>query len=187
MALIDILTPTKVLIGTLSMAANLSAPLLVVFGGINVGGKRSGLYMWDYLSTITDRFHIFVAYDNNVNGTLAYSSLMSTLQAQGGIPNQQILYLFSGGYRPGMTLLNSRGAGLFSSIYLVDIWMGSDVIGNYYKSLVDANAAKITYISTKNGASNDKVRAYIANKVGPRAIWFEGQHMQTNTKAVALL
>jgi hypothetical protein len=187
MASIDILTPSKLLIGTLSMAGSVSAPLLVVFGGINVGGRRSGLYMWDYLDKVTDRFHIFVAYDNNVNGTLAYSSLMSTLQAQGGAPNLQILYLFSGGYRPGMTLLNSKGPGLFSSIYLVDIWMGSNEIGNFYKSLADKNAAKMTYISTKNGASNDKAREYITNKVGPRGIWFEGHHMETNTRAVALL
>lgn len=186
MASIDILTPTKVLIGKLSMARNLSAPLLVVFGGIPVG-RRSGLYMWDYVGKITDRFHIFVAYDNNVDGTLAYSSLMSTLQAQGGIPNQQILYLFSGGWRPGMALLNSRGAALFSSIYLVDIWMGSDKSAKFYKDLVDANAAKITYVSTKAGASNDTAREYIANKVGARAIRFQGQHMETNTKAVTLL
>ena len=187
MAAIDILTPAKVLIGTLSMAGSLSAPLLVVFGGINVGGKRSGLYMWDYLNKITDRFHIFVAYDNNVNGAMAYGSLMSTLQAQGGTPNRQILYLFSGGYRPGMTLLNHSGTGPFSSIYLVDIWMGSSEVGTFYKSLADGNAAKMTYISTKNGPSNDKARAYITNKLGPRGIWFDGHHMETNIKAVALL
>ncbi len=186
MASFDILTPTKLLIGKLSMASNLSAPLLVVFGGINIG-RRSGIYMWDYMGNIKDRFHIFVAYDNTVNGTLAYSSLMSTLQAQGGIPNQQILYLFSGGWRPGMALLDSRGPALFSSIYLVDIWIGSDESANFYKRLVDGNAAKITYVSTKTGASNDTAREYIANKVGPRAIRFQGQHMETNTKAVTLL
>ena len=186
MASIDILTPTKLLMGTLSMASNLSAPLLVVFGGVNVG-RRSGLYMWGYLGNITNRFHIFVAYDNNVNGTLAYSSLISTFQAQGGAPNQQILYLFSGGWRPGMALLKSSGPALFSSIYLVDIWLGSEESAKFYKSLADGNAAKVTYISTENGASNDKARAYIANKVGPRAIWFQGRHMETNVKAVALL
>ncbi len=183
--------------GKLSMAPDASAPLIVVFGGIDVGGIHSGVYMWNYMSRIKDRFHIFVARSNAVNGSLAYRSLMSTLQAQGLTPSQQILYLFSGGYRPGMDLLPSSGPDLFSSIYLVDIWMGvtqrsGSTVPDFYKALVDGNAAKITYVYTTFGANNDKARDYIANKLGPhRAILVKGQgmqvHMGTNTVAVSTL
>ena len=95
--------------GKLSMATDASAPLLVVFGGIDVGGVHSGVYMWNYMNSVKDRFHIFVARSNTVNGTQAYRALMSTLKAQSLTPSEQILYLFSGGYRPGMDLLPSGG------------------------------------------------------------------------------
>jgi hypothetical protein len=187
--------------GKLSIAPDAKAPLLVVFGGIPVGGVQSGVYMWNYMSDIKDRFHIFVALNNDVDGNKAYDSLMSTVQAQGLTPSQQILYLFSGGYRPGMGLLTSKSPDLFSSIYLVDIWMGvtkksHSIVPDFYKALVNKIPAKITYVYTSFGANNDAARDYIANKLGPqRATLVEGQegekgmqvHMRTNTAAVGML
>ena len=175
--------------GKLSKAADAGAPLMVVFGGINVGGITSGHYMWNYMNTIKDRFHIFVAQSNAVNGPHSYRSLMKTVEAQGLTPSRQILYLFSGGYGPGMGVLAGAGPALFSSIYLVDIWMGGSSVADFYKTLVDANAAKITYVHTKFGANNEKARDYIASKLGSqRAILVEGKgmdvHMGTNTVAV---
>ncbi len=114
--------------GKLSVAPDAKAPLLVVFGGIDVHRVHSGVYMWNYMSNIKDRFHIFVALSNHVNGTLAYRSLMKTLQTKSFTPSKQILYLFSGGYKPGIDVLTSGGPNLFSSIYLVDIWMGGSVV-----------------------------------------------------------
>ena len=128
-----------------------------------------------------------------MNGPQAYSKLMSTLQAQGCTPSRQILYLFSGGYMPGMQLLQSVGAALFSSFYLVDIWIGSNSgVQNFYKGLADGHAANITYVYTEFAANNDEVRDYIAKKVGPqRAILVGGttmkDHMSTNTMAVTQL
>jgi hypothetical protein len=183
--------------GKLSMAPDASAPLIVVFGGIDVGGLQSGVYMWNYMTKIKDRFHIFVAHNNVVNGPHAYRSLMSTLQAQGLTPSRQILYLFSGGYWPGMNLLTSSGPALFSSIYLVDIWMGvtqksGSSVPDFFKALADGYAANITYVYTTFGANNEKARKYIANKVGPlRATLVEGKgmevHLGTNTVAVGTL
>jgi hypothetical protein len=187
--------------GKLSTASDAKAPLLVVFGGITVGGVQSGVYMWKYMSDIKDRFHIFVALNNDVDGNKAYDSLMSTLQAQVLTPAQQILYLFSGGYRPGMSLLNSKSTDLFSSIYLVDIWMGvtqksHSIVPDFYKDLVNKIPAKITYVYTSFGANNDAARDYIANKLGPqKATLVKGQrgeegmqiHMRTNTVAVGML
>ena len=178
--------------GTFSTAPDASAPLLVVFGGIDVGGIHSGVYMWNYMNSIKDRFHIFVASSNTVNGTQAYHSLTSTLQAQSLTPSEQVLYLFSGGYRPGKDLLPSAGPARFSSIYLVDIWMGNSSVANFYKALVDGNAGKITYVHTSFGPANDKARDYIAKKLGPsKAILVKGggmaTHMSTNTVAVKML
>jgi hypothetical protein len=178
--------------GKLSKASDASAPLLVVLGGIDVSRIPSGQYMWNYMNTIKNRFHIFVAQSNAVNGPHAYRSLMSTLKAQGLTPSKQILYLFSGGYRPAMDLLVGGGPALFSSIYLVDIWMGDSSVSDFYKALVNANAAKITYVYTTFGANNKKARDYIANKVGSqRAILVEGKgmdvHLGTNTVAIRTL
>ena len=181
--------------GKFSAAPGASAPLLVVFGGIDVNGIQSGVYMWDYMNKVKDRFHIFVASSNAVNGTQAYRALMSTLQAQSLTASDQILYLFSGGYRPGMDLLPSSGPATFSSIYLVDIWMGvpkktkSTAVPDFYEALVDGNAGKITYVYTSFGANNDAARDYIANKLGPsKAIFVTvGGHMGTNTVAVKML
>ena len=177
--------------GMLSTAADAGAPLLVVFGGIDVGGVHSGHYMWKYMDAVKDRFHIFVARNNRVNGKHSYDALMKAAKAQKLAPSSQILYLFSGGYRPGMDLLPGHGSSLFSSIYLVDIWMGGSVVPDFYKALVATNAAKITYVYTAFGANNDEARDYIANKVGPRATLVEGKgmpmHMSTNTVAVGKL
>ncbi len=184
--------------GKLSAAPNANAPLLVVFGGIPVGPVdhkvQSGVYMWDYMKKVKDRFHIFVASSNAVNGTQAYRALTNTLQAQSLTASDQILYLFSGGYKPGMDLLPSSGPATFSSIYLVDIWMGvnrktkSTKVPHFYEDLVDGNAGKITYVYTSGGADNDAARDYIANKLGPsKAILVKTGHMSTNITAVKML
>jgi len=181
--------------GKLSVAPDSSAPLLVVFGGIDVGGVHSGTYMWDYLGGLKDRFHIFVATSNTVDGDDAYRALKNALKEKGLAPSNEILYLFSGGYRPGMHVLRAGGRTLFSSIYLVDIWMGvtersGSTVPDFYKALADAYGKKITYVYTSFGANNGAARDYIAKRVD-RAILVKGGgmpvHMSTNSEAVRLL
>jgi len=185
--------------GKLSIASDATAPLLVVFGGITVGGVQSGVYMWNYMKGIKDRFHIFVALNNDVDGNKSYDALMSKLEVESLTASQQILYLFSGGYKMG--LLNAKSSDLFSSIYLVDIWMGvtkksHSIVPDFYKALVDKIASKITYVYTSFGANNDAARDYIANRLGSqKATLVKGQkseegmqtHMRTNTVAVGTL
>jgi hypothetical protein len=187
--------------GKLSMASDASAPLLLVFGGIDVGGVQSGVYMWQFMSNIKDKFHIFVALHNHVNGTKSYGGVKTTLQAQSLTPSNHVLYLFSGGYRPGMEVLTSDKADAFSSIYLVDIWMGvtqksGSIVPSFYKSEVDKNTAKFSYVFTAFGANNDSARDYIAKKLGSqKAVLVKGQkgeegmqtHMRTNTVAIGML
>lgn len=89
--------------GNLSIAADLKAPLLVVFGGKNVDGRESGVYMWDFMSKIQNKYHIFVAVNQHVNGLESYNKLMETVTTDDHhlTPAQQFLYLFSGGWSPG--------------------------------------------------------------------------------------
>ena len=177
------------------MAPGVDAPLLVVFGSIDAYQVHSGIYMWNYMNPIRQRFHIFVAQSNQVNGSLAYGALLKALGNMALKPAKRILYLFSGGGRPGIELLTTAGAGCFSSIYLVDIWMGGARLGNFYQTLADHNAAKITYVYTTFGANNKVARDYIASKVVPRAtlvqsLKHEGgmdTHMRTNAIAVSSL
>lgn len=178
--------------GRLSLAADTDAPLLVVFGGIDVGGVHSGVYMWNYMNALKSRYHIFVASSNQVNGLASYQALMDKLDKQGVTPSEQILYLFSGGYKPGMDLLRFKPAATFSWIYLVDIWMGNSTIADFYKNLATCNSGKMTYVHTVFGANNDKARDFIAAKLGGNATLVKGQpreggmqtHMRTNTTAL---
>lgn len=187
--------------GRLSLSHDPGAPLLIVFGGIPVdfhdkdGVKTpSGVYMWNYMNKIKDRFHIFVASSSDVNGTLAYNSLMKEVGDRKLTPSKQILYLFSGGYRPGMSVLRSNGSNGFASIFLVDIWMGlgkhnDPSVANFYKTLADGNVAKMVYVYTSFGANNTDARDYIANKLGPAKakLVVAGGHMATNISAVNML
>lgn len=186
--------------GKLSVGPS-GAPLLIVFGGIPVKGQQSGVYMWDYMNPVSDHFHIFVAAHHHIDGNEAYDAVVKQLNADQISPAEQTLYLFSGGYRPGMGLLRSKGTNPFSSIFLVDIWMGiteqsHSVVPDFYKHLVNKHSDMITYVYTSFGANNDEARDYIAKKLGPQKAKLvqgnKGQaamdiHMSTNTVAVGLL
>ncbi len=203
-------------LGKLSVASDPKAPLLVVYGGIPVDQDEfdgihrekkkkisvsSGVYMWNYMSAIQSRFHIFVAVSHHVDGDDSYAKLMTTVQDQSLNPSSQILYLFSGGYKPGKRLLTSKGADPFSSIYLVDIWMGlgtppSTAIPDFYEHLVNKHSDMITYVHTTFGANNVEARDFIAKKLGPQKAvlvkWQSGEdgmqtHLRTNTVAVGML
>ena len=201
-------------LGKLSIAPNTNAPLLIVFGGIPVSEDEfdgihrkkkiyvpSGVYMWNYMSAVQSKFHIFVAVSHHVDGDDAYDKLMSAVQLQSLNPSSQILYLFSGGYKPGRSLLINKDTDPFSSIYLVDIWMGlgdppTKVIPDFYQHLVNKHSDMITYVYTSFGANNNEARDSIANKLGSqRAILVKGQggedgmqtHLRTNAVAVGKL
>ncbi|HUH63022.1 MAG TPA: hypothetical protein VLZ50_08505 [Terracidiphilus sp.] len=206
--------------GKLAMAPIENAPLLVVFGGIPVRESildptdkahandmvQSGDYMWKYFTNLRNRFHIFVAYSPKVDGALAYRYLLYTLQWKGDPPAvcpvdvktdfsgpYQILYLFSGGYKPGIELMNRYSSKLFSSVFLVDIWMKAGSVSSYYQNFAAANADKTYYIHTEFGADNPTARDFITRRLGTaKAPLVSGRvgekgmqtHMRTNEVAV---
>jgi hypothetical protein len=208
-------------LGKLSIASNKdgtskNATLLVVFGGIDVdkrefdGVKRkkpvfvpSGVYMWNFMNNLKDRFHIFVSISNDVGGNASYNSLIKKLKEKEITdPSDQILYLFSGGGAPGTQLLDGKGADRFSSIFLVDIWMGfgkkhpSPFMPNFYEHFVNTHAEKTTYVFTEGGADNNDARDFLVKKLGSqKAIEVDPQagedgmqtHLRTNVEAIKML
>ena len=53
---------TSVSQGSFNLNTNKNAPLVVVFGGTDVGGKASGKYMYDYFTPdVLSKYNVFVA------------------------------------------------------------------------------------------------------------------------------
>ena len=169
--------------GKFSDGASKSSPLAIVFGGIPVGGKQSGEYMYDYFNKTGNKFNLFVASNSNVNGKASYDSVIK----KDITPSKKILYLFSGGYKPGMELLKSVGADKFDKIYLVDIWMGKSSVSDYYTKLAKDNKEKVEYYYTSFGANNNTARNTISQTVTKSAANSKNDHMDTNNDAVEAL
>ena len=169
--------------GKFSDGASKSSPLAIVFGGIPVGGKQSGEYMYDYFNKTGNKFNLFVASNSNVNGKASYDSVIK----KDITPSKKILYLFSGGYKPGMELLKSVGADKFDKIYLVDIWMGNSSVSDFYTKLAKDNKEKVEYYYTSFGANNNTTRNTISQTVTKSAANSKNDHMDTNNDAVEAL
>ncbi|HEX3878304.1 MAG TPA: hypothetical protein VHW24_15035 [Bryobacteraceae bacterium] len=213
--LIDISGFGKLSIASDNDGTSKNATLLVVFGGIPVantefdGVKRkkpvyipSGDYMWNFMNGLKDRYHIFVSASSNVGGNAAYDALIKKMKEKGIAHPSEILYLFSGGGAPGTQLLDSKGADRFSSIFLVDIWMGlgkkhpSPFMPNFYKHFVNTHADKTAYIYTEGGADNSDARDFLVKKLGSqKAIEVDSQvgedgmqtHLRTNVVALKMI
>lgn len=175
--------------GKITLPKSKSASLLIVFGGIPVGGRQSGEYMWDYLEKLKSKYIIFVANNHNVNGLMSYKSVLDYLDKLGVEPTSQVLYLFSGGYKPGMDVLKSN-SGSFKEVLLVDIWMKSSYISDFYKDYTSSNSSKVKYYYTSFGANNNSARDFISKKASISKLQPGGSmtdHMKTNNLAVSSL
>lgn len=169
--------------GKFTDGASKSSPLAIVFGGIPVGGKLSGEYMYDYFNKTGNKLNLFVASNSNVNGKVSYDSVMK----KDITPSKKILYLFSGGYKPGMELLKSVGPNTFDKIYLVDIWMGNASVSDFYTKLAKENKGKVEYYYTSFGANNNTARNTISQTVTKSGSNRKNNHMDTNNDAVEAL
>ena len=175
--------------GNILFCKNKTAPLLIVYGGIPVGGRSSGDYMWDYVDKLKSKYHIFVATSHKVDGDSSYASVLSQLEKYGIKPSSKVLYLFSGGYRPGMALLKNKASD-FAKTLLVDIWMKGSVISSFYIKFTKDNSAKVKYYYTDFGANNTVARDTIAKSAGTSKKRTSGgmkSHMDTNLDAVSSL
>jgi len=171
--------------GKININSNKSAPLIVVFGGIDVGGRSSGSYMYDYFKEDTlSRATTFIANSSKIDGDKAWSEI-SGLNLT---PSKKILYLFSGGYLPGMSLLNKVPASDWAEIYLVDIWIGQNAnTENFYTKLTADFPDKVKYYYTggensAGGSNNLKAKKEMIDSVSYSKS--AGSHMGANDIAV---
>jgi len=171
--------------GKFTEGSSKKSPLVVVYGGIDVGGKKSGEYMYNYLSNVGTSANMFVAADHNVNGKSSYDALKNKLSEKSIVPSKKILYLFSGGYKPGMDLLKSVGASEFDLIYLVDIWMGNDRVASFYEDLAKNNVSKVRYFYTGSGAANANAKNQLIKTLNFYKANNNNDHMGTNKDAVS--
>lgn len=171
--------------GKININSNKSAPLIVVFGGIDVGGRSSGSYMYDYFKEDTlSKATTFIANSSKIDGSKAWSEI-SGLNLT---PAKKILYLFSGGYLPGMSLLAKVAASEWAAIYLVDIWIGQNAnTENFYTKLTAdfPDTVKYYYTGGENSAGgsnnlNAKKKMIAAVNYSKSA----GSHMGANDIAV---
>lgn len=140
--------------------------------------------MYDYFGGFGNRYNLFVAKDPNIDGSEAYKAIQNKV---GNYPAKKILYLFSGGYRPGKKLLEEVGAKEFDKIYLVDIWMGNQSVGKFYSDLAKSNPNKVEYYYTSSGGNNSSATSEISNSVSTKLQQKENSHMKTNEDAVKSL
>jgi peptidoglycan hydrolase-like protein with peptidoglycan-binding domain len=164
-----------------------NAPIIFVYGGINVNGRESGDYMYDYFKEVGTKFNLFVAKNHKVNGLDTYEKVMDYVESQNIYPNKKILYVFSGGFRPGLTLLKSISPDQFDKIYLVDIYIKNQSVADFYVDLAKRYPSKVEYYYTGNSTSaggsrnlnaqNSIVNSVMTSKRGMN-------HMLTNIDAV---
>lgn len=161
-----------------------SDPLVVVYGGTDVGGRSSGIYMYDYFGSVADRYNLFVAKDHNIDGKAAYKALKDKL---GDKPSKKILYIFSGGYNPGMAALKEFGPSEFDKIYLADPWLGNKKVEDFYVDLAKRNPNKVEYYYTSFGANSNSAKNGIVSAVSTDLAQKENNHMKTNQDAITSL
>lgn len=159
-----------------------SAPLVVVFGGIPVGGRESGDYMYDYFNKTGDKYNLFVAKSHKINGAEAYQALKNKISSGEITPSKKILYLFSGGYRPGRSALSKFKPEEFDKILLADIWMGNATVSSFYKDLASRYKDKVEYYYTDYGANNSSARDSIASSASKKEK--VSGHMASNINAI---
>jgi len=151
-----------------------SAPLLVVYGGIPVGGELADKYMqyFVYVNGIKNNYSTWIAKSNPntkgqlVKGNESYNELNLALQNNNIIPSKRILYLFSGGYNEGKSILKAGLGGDFDEFYLVDIWIGSSDAVNPYISLAESNKNKVFYFYA-SGWGSETNKDKLIKAVGP--------------------
>ena len=185
--------------GNLEVNTNKSAPLVVVFGGTDVGGKASGIYMYNYFtSELLSRYTVFVANSSRIDGNKAWKEIIDKCHELGLTPSKKILYLFSGGYLPAMQIDKSTDVNkrldylnsAFNKIFLVDIWIGTSG-SNFYQKLAEKYGSKLEYYSyggsgSSGGSANSAVRKIIVSKAS-KSYLNSPDHMKTNLEALKSL
>lgn len=177
------------ILGKISFSKDTVAPLIICFGGVDVVGRRSGIYMYDYFNeSILSKFHVFISYSHATDGVQSYSAIKKILDDLKIKPSYYLLYLFSGGYRPGIQLVDSVGLNFFRKVYLVDIYIGKTI---YWVNLAEKEPSKFVYFWSPGAHSNieahEKLKKKVENFSRTSGVGSNSAHMSTNVDAVSYL
>lgn len=179
--------------GTLSKAVTLlpsgeaqaasGKPLFMIFGGAPVYGEESGSYMSDYIKPLLPYNDVFIAKNNQVNGTQSYDWVLQNVV---GTSYSKVLFMFSGGQLPCQGLISRFNE--FNKIYLVDPYFNTSF--SLFYPLIQANPSKFVFIYTEdyyqNGMDSAKIAQILATGVENQLLPGTGltAHLATNETAV---
>lgn len=169
--------------GALTIAEDKKANLVVVYGGEDIDGKKSGEYIAGNFSSKVASINLFVAKDGTVDGAKSYKNVKKELDDKSVKPTKKVLYLFSKGSEQGMSLLKSYKAEEFDAIYIVDIFLGSKKLADFYIELAKNNKDKLRYFYTKSGSGNDEATKTIADTLTYKKTSGNNDHKETNKDA----
>jgi hypothetical protein len=180
--------------GSLVLSYKYDAPAIFVYGGVTRDKRKSGDYMYDYFGpALGDEATVFVAADQKVSGRDSFNWVMGQLAGSQKTklnkrePKKKILYLFSGGWRPGVDFTPDFSD--FDVVYLVDIWLGGDESLSKYLPAIEKNKGKVAFFYTKSGTAMSKGTEAVIKKSGAAMRLVSGvfDHMSINYYAVEAL
>lgn len=169
--------------GALTIAGDKKANLVVVYGGEDIDGKKSGEYIAGNFSSKVDSINLFIAKDGSVDGAKSYKNVKKQLADKSVIPAKKVLYLFSKGSLQGMSLLKDNKASEFDAIYMVDIFLANSKVADFYKNLAKNNQERLRYFYTKSGSGNDDATKFISDTLRYKKPSGNNDHKETNKDA----
>jgi hypothetical protein len=128
-----------------------TSPLILVYGGTAVKGRKSGEYMLDYFRSLTVKNNVFIATDNQVDGADSFSWAKGAATPAGTSPawRKKILFVFSGGQLPAKDILaQPSDLDQFDKIYLADPYLGTGSTHEHWWQLANSNPAKFVFVYT---------------------------------------
>lgn len=129
--------------GKFTPAPTANAPFIAVYGGIDVRGRASGTYMYDYITPeLTEKNNVYVASSHRVPGVASYDEGFAKVN---GTPSKRILYLFSGGELPCRKILE-KYFDTFDRVYLVDPFLAQSI--STYTQFIARSPSKFVFAYT---------------------------------------
>ncbi len=155
---------------------NKNAQLIFVVGGLDVGGRKCGAYMWDYFTDgMTGKYHVYVkSTHESSSATNALAEAWSIMKQHGLQSYKSVCYFFSAGNKAALPVLKATPPSKWHAIFLVGpCLVGSQSYVNGMVPLIQSAAGRFNFSSvggTKEGGD--------ANYQGQDAFQLKLQLMQ---------
>lgn len=129
--------------GKFTPAPTTGAPFIAVYGGSDVAGTPSGVYMYTYVTPkLTAKNNVYVAANYRVPGVQSHDEGAARVQ---GTPSKRILYMFSGGELPCRKVYEKYGA-TFDRVYLVDAFLAQST--QVWANFISKDPTKFVFVYT---------------------------------------